>query len=596
MNTSYIKILVGLVFFIGRPFYAFPQELNQTKADSIYSYYTEEKTTDYQLAIPVLQKAIAFYKQKMNDCRVSRLSRKLADCFETVGRIDSALSILLNAERQALRCDYTEQAGYYMDLTGIYITLEDYDRAIQLVDEIQGKWPENAPDSIISELASNKAIALVFRGDVDEAKQIFKRIYRDLALRGKRKRQIYLLNNLAALYGMSGDLDSAAHFLELALPICRAINCETQLDLWQNLATLASQREQYELSLLFLDSAMTQARSTKNLILETALLREKALATSKTGEIERAFDYLILHSSLQDSLFSKQMAEAVANYQERYESEKQAGLIDKLQIEKLDSDLREATLKQTRNIILVVGVAVVLLAFGLWRRLKHISNTKAIIEAERNRADELLLNILPQEVAQELKEKGRAEAKEFEMVSILFTDFKGFTTASEKLSAQDLVAEINTCFEAFDGLMEKHGVEKIKTIGDAYMAASGLSKSTIDSVRKTVLAALEIQDFIIQRQAKQNKKGGPAFEMRAGIHTGPVVAGIVGVKKFQYDIWGDTVNIASRMESSGAVSKVNISQTTYELLKHDPDFTFESRGKIQAKGKGEIEMYFVSKA
>ena len=220
---------------------------------------------------------------------------------------------------------------------------------------------------------------------------------------------------------------------------------------------------------------------------------------------------------------------------------------------------------------------------------------KVIIEKEKERSESLLLNILPAEIAEELKEKGRAEARDFENVSIIFTDFKGFTQASAKLEAKVLVGEINTCFEAFDAIMEKYGIEKIKTIGDAYMAAGGLPVPSDDSVKNTVLAAMELQAFIIARKKEMDTVGMPSFEMRVGVHTGPVVAGIVGVKKFQYDIWGDTVNTASRMESSGDVGKVNISEATYELLKDDSDFTFQSRGKIAAKGKGEMEMYFVER-
>jgi adenylate cyclase len=158
-----------------------------------------------------------------------------------------------------------------------------------------------------------------------------------------------------------------------------------------------------------------------------------------------------------------------------------------------------------------------------------------------------------------------------------------------------LVAEINVCFKAFDLIMEKYQVEKIKTIGDAYMAAGGLPVPNDKSVKNTVLSAIEIQGFIAKRKAKNDALNKPAFEMRVGIHTGPIVAGIVGVKKFAYDIWGDAVNTASRMESSGAVGQVNVSQSTYESLKDDNQFKFESRGKIEAKGKGEMEMYFVSK-
>ena len=250
--------------------------------------------------------------------------------------------------------------------------------------------------------------------------------------------------------------------------------------------------------------------------------------------------------------------------------------------------------EKNRNISLIIAGLVLLLAGGLFFRLRYVRKSKAILKIERDRSENLLLNILPAEIAQELKDKGQADARDFDMVSILFTDFKGFTEQSAKLSAKELVDEINTCFEAFDGIMGKYNIEKIKTIGDAYMAAGGLPVPAEDSIKNTVLAALEMQDFIGKRKADMNAKGLPAFEMRVGIHTGPVVAGIVGVKKFQYDIWGDTVNTAARMESAGEVAKVNISQATFELLKLNPNFSFENRGKIKAKGKGEMEMYFVS--
>ena len=219
---------------------------------------------------------------------------------------------------------------------------------------------------------------------------------------------------------------------------------------------------------------------------------------------------------------------------------------------------------------------------------------KNIIEKERDRSESLLLNILPAEIAAELKEHGKAQARNFDQVSILFTDFKQFTQVSEQLSAVELVEELNHCFEAFDAICDRFNVEKIKTLGDSYMAAGGLPVPTDDSVKNLVMAAISMTDFIIARYQERVAMGKVPFEMRAGIHTGNVVAGIVGVKKFQYDIWGDTVNTASRMESNGEVGRVNISQATYEVLKEDPEFKFEHRGKVEAKGKGEVDMYFVS--
>ena len=240
------------------------------------------------------------------------------------------------------------------------------------------------------------------------------------------------------------------------------------------------------------------------------------------------------------------------------------------------------------------------------------------LRAEKKRSDTLLLNILPSEVAEELKANGTAPARAIDQVTILFTDFKDFTAMSERVSATTLVRDLNECFSAFDRICEKHGIEKIKTIGDAYMAAGGLPTPNTTHALDVLRAALEIRDFIDEGKARKIAAGLPYFEIRIGIHTGPVVAGIVGVKKFQYDIWGDTVNTASRMESSGEVGQVNISGATYALVKDvarsqlsvvraragrrttgkqqrtTPAFIFTPRGKIQAKGKGEMEMYFVT--
>jgi class 3 adenylate cyclase len=215
------------------------------------------------------------------------------------------------------------------------------------------------------------------------------------------------------------------------------------------------------------------------------------------------------------------------------------------------------------------------------------------IKKGKKMSDELLLNILPSTIAEELKSKGNAESKLIDEVTVLFTDFKGFTQLSEQFTPQELVAEINECFSAFDQIMTKHNVEKIKTIGDSYMAAGGLPTSNKTHAQDVIHAALEIQQFMAGYKKAREEAGKLFFEIRIGIHSGPVVAGIVGIRKFAYDIWGDTVNTASRMESSGEVGKVNVSESTYNLT--EDLFSFTYRGKIAAKGKGEISMYFAER-
>lgn len=208
---------------------------------------------------------------------------------------------------------------------------------------------------------------------------------------------------------------------------------------------------------------------------------------------------------------------------------------------------------------------------------------------EKKKSDNLLLNILPEEVAQELKEKGNAVARQFDEVTVLFTDFVDFTKAGERMNPQQLVTELHNCFKAFDEIIGKYNIEKIKTIGDAYLAVCGLPNVDAKHAEKIIKAAIEIRDFMSARRKQMKEK---TFEIRMGIHSGPVVAGIVGVKKFAYDIWGDTVNTAARMEQSSEAGKINVSEATYELVKHR--FPCAYRGEIEAKNKGKMKMYFVN--
>jgi class 3 adenylate cyclase len=215
------------------------------------------------------------------------------------------------------------------------------------------------------------------------------------------------------------------------------------------------------------------------------------------------------------------------------------------------------------------------------------------LKLERDKSEALLLNILPKETADELKAFGKARPKRYELVSVLFTDFKGFTLVAEKLSPEELIVELDYCFAKFDEIIVRHHVEKIKTIGDAYMCAAGLPIPRPTNPVDAVLAALEMQGFMNDTWAEKNARGEEYWQLRLGIHSGPLVAGVIGTKKFAYDIWGDTVNLASRMESSGEPGKINISGDTYRYVKDF--FICTYRGQVAAKNKGYVDMYFVER-
>jgi len=253
--------------------------------------------------------------------------------------------------------------------------------------------------------------------------------------------------------------------------------------------------------------------------------------------------------------------------------------------------------------ISIAGVALLLFLAIIFFRMyktklrstKELAEKNLIIISEKRRSDELLLNILPLETANELKTHGKAIARDYEMVTVLFTDFKDFTKISENLTPIELVEEVDMCFCAFDNIIEKHGIEKIKTIGDAYLCAHGIAHDIPfgfeHNPANVIDAAFEIIEFMKDMYDKRKSEGKPFFSIRIGIHSGPIVAGVVGRKKFAYDIWGDTVNTAARMEQNSEPGKINISSSTYNMVMTKYNFTH--RGKIDAKNKGQIDMYFV---
>lgn len=222
---------------------------------------------------------------------------------------------------------------------------------------------------------------------------------------------------------------------------------------------------------------------------------------------------------------------------------------------------------------------------------EEIRRQKKELESERNKSEALLLNVLPPVVAQELKLKGSVTPLHIPIVSVLFADLAGFTILSNGLSPAELVGELSYLFVELDAIIQRNNLEKIKTMGDGYMAAGGVPIPNGSNPVDAVNAGLEMLRFINQVKEENKKSGKPPWEIRIGIHTGPVIAGVIGKTKFTYDIWGSTVNIANRLESGGEPGKVNISGITYQLVKDK--FKCKARGKIEVKNMGKIDMYFV---
>lgn len=337
-----------------------------------------------------------------------------------------------------------------------------------------------------------------------------------------------------------------------------------------------------------LQTSVVMFRTIKSATNVKDAYEEIAKTYQQMGRYDSAYRYLKLFIHLNDSLYTAAKDTRIAEIETQFHTAEKDKQLLQSNLE-INRQIAEAKEKDTRQVYFIIALCIlaVVLVIGIWSYRQKQKDNRIIAE-EKRKSDELLLNILPQETAEELKQSGTAKARNFDMVTVIFTDFRGFTAVAEKLSAEELVAEINEYFCGFDDIIQRYGIEKIKTIGDAYMAVGGLPTPKETHAEDVVRAALEIQAFA--HRMKQ-EKGSHAFEVRIGINSGPVVAGIVGIKKFAYDIWGDTVNIASRMEAASVNGAINVSEATYQLVKDK--FKCIPRGKIDAKGKGEMEMYFV---
>lgn len=348
------------------------------------------------------------------------------------------------------------------------------------------------------------------------------------------------------------------------------------------------------------------AESLSELSEEQALMREQqSQLVDLIGQKEAAIQEMNEEQMRQELLVSEQ--------ERLLDSMLLVNIIDSLdlaqtqrQVEQQEYELRkreaEIELRSSqRNLLLAIIGGIVFLLAGIFHRYYSIRQHNAvlgeknkIIEDERERSEKLLLNILPAVIADELKSKGVATTQFYKEASVMFVDFKGFSRIAQQLSAENLVAELDHAFKHFDEIIDQHGLEKIKTIGDEYMCAGGVPAVSDNHPEQMVKAALEIQSFLTNWNQAKKDSGQPTFEARIGIHTGPLIAGVVGSKKFAYDVWGDTVNVASRMETKSEAGKVNISAATYEHVKSS--FDCEYRGKVPAKNVGEVEMYYVNAA
>jgi adenylate cyclase len=544
------------------------------------------EVSDLPKALEYAEELIKLSEKKGNDLYLSRGYFQKGFKKRLQGNLEEALDAFYKSVEAAKKANhfigvgngYVAIADIYSISNNHYNAMLYYNKAITSLRNSKDSLPLASAISNAGDEYLNKKIydsALIY---FTESKLIFDKIN---YLSGKG----YSLGNIGMVYASTGknnlaekNINEAIKILEEAedyYPICVYLisMCDIYRDKGDGATAMNYAKRSLQLAEQF---SLKEQISDANLKLSELYEKE--------GNKSEALKYYKNHISYRDSVNNINAVQKMADLRTNYEVSQKQVEVDLLSVQK----------KNQRIVIWSTGLVLALiaiLAVGLQRRNNFIKRTNKIIENERKRSDNLLLNILPEETALELKQSGKVLAKRFESVTVLFTDFKGFTQYAENLSPEELVESVDYYFSKFDEIMERHDLEKIKTVGDSYMCAAGLHFHTEGHAVKMVEAALEILQFVKESvNIKADKE--TRFEIRIGINTGPVVAGVVGTKKFAYDIWGDTVNVASRMESNCIPGRINISQNTYELVKDK--FDCEYRGELEVKNRGNMKMYFVN--
>ena len=515
--------------------------ISKASKDSIFEYlyagFLEKgnglrEKGSYALAINSYFKSIKYAHKDGDSLGVGKLSISIADTYSEMGNSDNA-ETYYNMGIQILRKtnDSISLAGALLNAGDEYFNTDDYDNAL-----------------------------LYF----EESGVIYKRIKH---LTGTA----YNLGNVGMVYAAQGNDILAESNMNEAISILEELEDYYPISVYLiYISDIYLNKEEHQIALDYAHRSLSLAEQyqLKEQISEANLKLSELYEI--IGNLEVSYKHYKDHIAYRDSVINLEKVQQIANMRTDYEvSQKQ-----------VEVDLLET---QKRNQLIILGFIGLLLLASLW--------FYRTISKEKKKSEKLLLNILPEDTAKELKIHGSVKAKKHESVTVFFSDFKGFTSYSEKLSPEALVETVSFYFSKFDEIIYKHGLEKIKTIGDAYMCAGGLHDSETDHAQRMVRAAFEIAAFV-EATKKDVAASELTFDIRIGINTGPVVAGVVGTKKFAYDIWGDTVNVASRMESMSEPGKINISHSTYELIKDD--VVCEYRGEIEAKNRGKVKMYFAT--
>lgn len=580
-----------------------PKFEKQKNIESLGNCYTKIGNSYYFLgnfdaATNSYKKSIIVFKSINNIKGISSSTNNLGAINYSLGNLPAALKYYNSVlDIQKKIGDPKIIAATNQNIGSIYYKIEDYHKALKYYEKSYHISVKLRGDKEISKVSNSLGLVYVKLKNNKLAKHFLTAAYKLSQKIQDKQIQVEALSSLGELYLAEEKYSKALEYFDQCLLLSLEISSQQYISSSKiSIGKIENKLQKSKSAIKYCQSGLAIANEINSLSLKKDACDCLYDGYKISGNSTLALSYFEKSKLYQDSLNTNETSNKMMSMEfQNKQLLDSLAFVNQQHAVQLKHKEEIHQKERQRNYTLGTLGFILLLAGGLYSRLNFVRKSKKALQFEKDRSEKLLLNILPEEIAEELKEKGSVNARDFNLVAILFTDFKSFTQTAEQMTPQELVEEINVCFKAFDLISEKYNIEKIKTIGDSYMAAGGIPIPDESFLENIVLAGLEMQEFMFVRKQENDLLNKPAFEMRLGIHAGPIVAGIVGIRKFQYDVWGDTVNTASRIESNGTVGKVNISESLYQLLKNSDQFVFEYRGNIHAKGKGNINMYYVEK-
>ena len=545
---------------------------------------------DYDLVLENWEKSLAIFEEIDFKSGISNLQNNIGSVYQTKGNDPTALEYFINSLRngQAIQ-DTTRIATAQLNIGTVYSNVPStYDQALEAYDKALPRFRELGNDDGVA-IASLNIGELYLKKNNPTAAIEYLEESREL-IDESNYGHSYSLTLLGEAHGKLGNLSLAEQYYRKAVSVANNSQSKMEQSKAQiGLAEVLGKRGAYREAISNYLAGLDLAKETEVFYDQADAYEGLSKMYKATGALQNALaaneQFILLRDTIRADNYEKTLGFLRVEF-DLANKEKEINLLNaenqlkEVQIEK------DARAKQSLYIILILFLAIIA---GLIFQFFYIRRSNRRLAFERNRSEQILLNILPKETAEELKENGFIKAKEFKEITVLFTDFKEFSVIARNISADKLVKSVDYYFKAFDEITERRNLEKIKTIGDAYMCAGGLPTENNTHADDAYAAAQEILQFVKEKQ-ENPPKGIYPFEIRIGLNSGPVVAGVVGTKKFQYDIWGSTVNIAARMESNSIPGKINVSENTYQLLKDKKAFTY--RGEVKVKNEQVLKMYF----